>query len=32
MGPVHVFVEASNLERARELVASTEALPVEVDE
>src|SRR5262245_10182899 len=25
MGPVHVFVEASDLERARELLASTEA-------
>jgi Putative prokaryotic signal transducing protein len=32
MGPVHVFVEAADLERAQELVASTEALPVEVDE
>jgi hypothetical protein len=32
MGPVHVFVEASDLERAQELVASTEALPVEADD
>jgi hypothetical protein len=32
MGPVHVFVEAADLERAQELVASTEPLPVEADE
>jgi hypothetical protein len=32
MGPVHVFVEAAGLERAQELVASTEALPVEADD
>jgi Putative prokaryotic signal transducing protein len=32
MGPVHVFVEAGDLERAQELVASTEALPVDADE
>jgi hypothetical protein len=32
MGPVHVYVEHDDLERARELVASTEELPVEADD
>jgi hypothetical protein len=32
MGPVHVFVEAGDLERARELVESTMELPVEADD
>jgi hypothetical protein len=32
MGAVHVFVEATDLDRARELIASTEALPVDADD
>jgi hypothetical protein len=32
MGAVHVFVEAADLDRARELIASTEALPVDADD
>ena len=31
MGPVHVYVEADDLDRARELVALTRELPVEED-
>src|SRR5947208_16327676 len=29
MGPIHVYVEADSLDRAQELLASTEALPAD---
>jgi hypothetical protein len=32
MGAVHVFVESADLERAHELIASTEPLPVDADD